>query len=111
MKAQSKDRERVDDALEALSNSYRRQLLLALLFENPQDDTDCDPLDILDDAAKADLLETQLVHAHLPKLQAMGFIDWDRESGSISKGPDWDRVGPLLTLIHNHQDELPVGFL
>jgi hypothetical protein len=103
--------EGVDVALEALSNPYRRQLLLALLAENPQDDTDRDPLDLIDDDTEAELLETALVHAHLPKLESMGFIEWDRESGQISTGPEWAEIAPLLELIANHRDELPEGFL
>ena len=100
-----------DDALDALAHPYRRQLLVALLIENPQDDTDRDPLDLLDDDVSTDILETELFHRHLPKLQSRGYIEWDRESGEISKGPDWDRIAPLLELIQNHREELPAGFL
>ena len=109
--AQSTESERMDLALEALSNPYRRQLLLALLLENPQDDTDRDPLDLLGEVDEPEVLKTRLYHAHLPKLESMGFIEWDRESGAISKGPEWDQIGPLLELIAEHRDELPEGFL
>jgi len=37
--------EPLDSALEALSNQYRRHLLVALRESNPQDDDDIDPLD------------------------------------------------------------------
>ena len=109
--AKSSVSERIDLALEALSNPYRRQLLLALLLENPQDDTDRDPLDLLADVDEPAVIETRLHHVHLPKLESMGFIEWDRESGAISKGPEWDQIAPLLELIADHRDELPEGFL
>lgn len=106
-----KEPSRVDDLFEALSNPYRRQLLVALLEHNPQDDYDRDPLDLVSDDIEPDVLELHLFHSHLPKLEEMDFITWDRETNEISKGPDWDEIKPLLTLIDSHQDELPDGWL
>ena len=48
---------------------------------------------------------------HLPKLEDMGYISWDRNTNEISKGPAWDDIAPLLKLIYDHQDELPKGWL
>lgn len=106
-----KESSRADDLFEALSNPYRRQLLVALLEHNPQDDHDRDPLDLVSDDIEPDVLELHLLHSHLPKLEEMDFITWDRETNEISKGPDWDEIKPLLELIDNHQDELPDGWL
>jgi len=101
----------LDTVFEALSNPYRRQLLVALLDHNPQDDDDRDPLDVSSTDIEPDVLESELFHNHLPKLEDMGYITWDQESNEISKGPEWDEIEPLLTLIHDHQDELPDGWL
>lgn len=101
-------------AFDALANSYRRQLLLALFDENPQDDDDLDPLDLLVEGETADDLTAtriELTHMHLPKLADMGFIEWDRESGELSKGPNWKEIAPLLRLMHEHRDELPDEWL
>jgi hypothetical protein len=101
-------------AFEALANPYRRQLLLALFEENPQDDDDLDPLRLLKQGETTnDLAETQtsLEHVHLPKLADMGFIEWDRESGELSKGPNWEEIAPLLQLMYDHRDELPDEWL
>ena len=99
-------------SLEALEHPYRRQLLVTMLEQNPQDDDDVDPLDSVDySAADAEQLQIALRHVHLPKLEQRGFITWDRRRGAISKGPDWDEIAPLLTLIHDHSDELPAGWL
>jgi hypothetical protein len=66
--------------LDALSDSYRRQPLVALLQHNPQDDEDSDPLNIVADADEdRQLLEAKMVHVHLPKLEKLGFIAWDPE--------------------------------
>ncbi|TYT60337.1 DUF7344 domain-containing protein [Natrialba swarupiae] len=99
---------------EALANSYRRQLLLALFDANPQDDDDIDPLDLLANEETTDDLaatRVELTHLHLPKLVEMGFIEWDRESGELSKGPNWSGIAPLLKLMHEHRDELPDDWL
>ena len=105
------EKSQLDTGLVALSNPYRRQLLLALMTANPQDDSDADPLDVLGEDADAAQLETRLVHVHLPKLEASGFIEWDRQTGDISKGPEWETIAPLVRLIHDHRDELPEGYL
>lgn len=101
----------VNDILDALSNPYRRQLLVALLDHNPQDGSDRDPLDVLSEGDDAEVLETELVHNHLPKLDDMGYISWGRDNNNISKGPKWDEIAPLLKLIHDNRDELPDGWL
>jgi len=102
---------RLGHALEALSNSYRRELLLALLEHNPQDDDDRDPLDIIDPPLEPEVLEIELFHKHLPKLEDRGFIEWDRDTGKIAKGPDWEDIEPVLRLITNHRDELPADWV
>lgn len=99
------------DAIRVLSHRYRRELLLALLAENPQDDDNRDPLDLLDADTEPAVLQTELFHKHLPMLEDEGFIEWDRETGQISKGPDWATIEPLISLIDTHRDELPEGWL
>lgn len=101
-------------AFEALANSDRRQLLLALFDANPQDDDDLDPLDLLVEGETTHdfgITRLELTHSHLPKLAEMGFIEWDRELDELSKGPNWKEIAPLLRLMHKHQDELPDKWL
>lgn len=87
-------------------------MLLILLIHNPQDDEDTDPLSVVADRAEdAEVLQTQLIHVHLPKLAEMGFIKWDQENNTISKGPRWDEIVPLLRLISDYQVELPQDWL
>ena len=100
-----------DRALRAMANPYRRQLLVALLDHNPQDDDDLDPLDITSGAGEPKVLKIELVHNHLPLLEELGCIAWDRDTNEISKGPRWTEVAPLIELIHDHREELPQGWL
>lgn len=99
---------------EALANSSRRQLLFALLAETPQYHDSIDPIDLLSKRNAIDDLETirlELRHVHLPKLADMGFIEWNRQSGTVSKGPNWEEIASLLQLIYEHPDELPDEWL
>ncbi|MFC6873678.1 DUF7344 domain-containing protein [Halobellus marinus] len=94
----------------ALANSSRRQLLFALFDAQPQDGDHLDPLDLLVDGATTDdlaAIRLELRHFHLPKVADMGFIEWHRESGTLSMGPNWEEIAPLLQLMHDHRDELP----
>lgn len=100
----------VDELFAALSSPYRRQLLVALLEHNPQDDDDRDPLNIVADDVEPEVLEIELLHKHLPKLEEMAFVTWNREADEISKGPRWAEIEPLVTLVDDHQDELPDGW-
>jgi len=105
--------EKLDQTLEALSNRYRRELLLALMAENPQDDDDRDPLNVIESPVEPEVLEVELVHKHLPKLEAMGFkfIEWDRDTGKIATGPNRAEIEPVLQLLNDYQDELPPGWV
>lgn len=97
-------------AFEALANTYRRRLLFALLEANPPDDDGFDPSQLVEWGAAADdpeAAEIAIEHAHLPKLVDMGFIEWDRESGAITTGPNWDDIAPLLQLLHDNRAGLP----
>lgn len=79
---------------------------------NPQDETDPQESQVeLSEASVSEidekLAQMEMFHNHLPKLEELGYITWDRESGTISKGGNWDEVEPLLRLLQEHQDELP----
>jgi hypothetical protein len=100
---------RFDQLLEALADSYRRELLLALLEHNPQDVDEADPLNIHSSESEEES-QFDIFMNHLPMLDKLGVIEWDRESDEIVKGPDWEEFAPLLKLIDNHRDELPDGW-
>lgn len=52
-------------------------------------------------------VRSELRETHLPMLEDAGIIEWDRETGEISRGPNFDEVEPLLELMEDHADELP----
>ncbi|MDG5820787.1 ArsR family transcriptional regulator [Natronococcus sp. A-GB7] len=102
----------MDTVLNVLENQYRRRVLVALLEHNPQDAED--PKTPSDSELADEDLETlriHMTHTHLPKLEVSGFIEWERDTNSIRKGPNFDEIQPLLELMQNHADELPDGWL
>ena len=58
----------------------------------------------VDDVSPA---EVALRHVHLPKLAEADLIDWDREAGTVSRGPRFAQAEPLLRLLVRNQHELP----
>lgn len=99
-------RPRLDRLLEIVSKR-RRRLILLLLKRGAIETTD----DVmLRGSGESDASEIRLTHDHLPRLEDAGYIDWDRNTGEIAKGPRFDEIEPLLELIENHADELPPGW-
>lgn len=93
-----------DDAFDALADPRRRELLVSLLDR----DSRADPRVADDEHGSGDLLAME--HVHLPKLDAYGFVRWDRESGEVTRGPAFDELRPLLELFEDHREELPSGW-
>lgn len=44
-------------------------------------------------------------------LEDAGFINWNRETHQVTKGPEFHQLRPVLELLHHHQDELPDGWI
>ena len=101
-----------DDALDALADRYRRRLLVSLLHHNPQDDADEQlPADVSVTDTESEVLQSEMIHRHLPKLDDLGFIEWDRDAAEIAKGRRFEELRPLLELLDTHRSELPNDWL
>lgn len=92
-----------DRVLDVLSHRQRRLILFMLARGEPVTESGLQVRGS-DDARRG---ENAVRHIHLPKLAEAGYVDWDRDTGAITKGPRYDEVEPLLELIENHSDELP----
>lgn len=55
----------------------------------------------------ANQVKVELYHNHLPRLDLVGFIDWKRETESISRGPEFETVGPVIDHLADNQHVLP----
>ena len=99
----------LSELFEILSHEYRRRILMAVEQANPRDEGEITPGSITDgedDQALA-VLQQKIYHSHLPKLNDAGFIDWNQDTGIITRDPRFEEIVPLLRLMHEHQDELP----
>ncbi|GAA0231861.1 transcriptional regulator [Haladaptatus pallidirubidus] len=95
----------LDDQLRVLSNVRRRRLLLALLQDNPQNDRTM----VSNASASTDEKRRRAVamgHVHLPQLDDHGYIEWNREERSVTKGSRFDEIKPLLTVLEPMQDDV-----
>ena len=98
---------------EALVHPYRRRLLLAMLKADDHGVAYPNPLEfapvVQGDPGRSRRIA--MAHNHLPKLDGMGIIEWDREAEELSKGETWDELEPLLRWMAENRDELPEGWL
>ena len=92
---------------DALRHPHRRRILLALDGHNPRTGDELTREELSDTGEDRNRLMTKLVHVHLPKLADAGYITWERDGHVIERGPNYGDIGPVITLLRNHQDELP----
>ncbi|GAB3037458.1 transcriptional regulator [Natronobiforma cellulositropha] len=95
----------LDDHLEAVANVYRREMLLALTDHNPQFDRAA-----LTYGSNQPLEDRQVAlemeHVHLPKLVDMGLIRWNRGEHEVKKGPEFEKIEPLLAVLPGRRNSL-----
>lgn len=98
----------MDTVFHVLENQHRRRLLVALLDHNPQN-VDDPPIRSAGERTVEDgeSYRIQMMHTHLPKLEAVGFIEWNRDTNAVRKGSQFDGVRPLLEVLQNHASKLP----
>ena len=77
---------------EAFARSERRQLLALL-------DHEADGHITLEQGEPTVTQWIGMYHSHLPKLERLGFIQWDRDVDVISPGPRFEEIRPLLTFL------------
>ncbi|MFB6079763.1 MAG: hypothetical protein ABEJ81_02000 [Haloferacaceae archaeon] len=92
----------VDRAANVLRARHRRQILLGLSAGRVRREAD-----VMMRGSGQEQIETELQRVHLPMLAEEGIIEWNRETGEISRGPNFDEIEPFLRLIEDHPDELP----
>lgn len=102
---------RLDTVLNALGDRQRRRLLFALREENPLTVSES-TVDGHSGRTYLDGLErdglVSMYHAHLPKLDAAGYIEWNRETGEVVRGQEWEEIATVLDLFDDIDDELGV---
>ena len=99
------EQEMMDETFSTLSNIHRRRVLFALLERNPRTAAEVSvPEDTYTGEEDLETLKVQMHHCHLPKLEAAGFISWNKETDQVTKGPRFDKIEPLLELLIQHSN-------
>jgi DNA-binding MarR family transcriptional regulator len=95
-------RPELDRIFDILSH-HNRRLVLVLLQENATT-TEADVMchTIRDKHS----VQVSLIHNHLPKLEEAGYIEWDRDSTKIWRGPQFNEIEPILELIGTYTGAL-----
>ncbi|TYL35963.1 transcriptional regulator [Natronococcus pandeyae] len=83
--------------------------MTALADANPREEAEFVPGEFTSDERPEDVL-ARLHHTHLPKLDDAGVIEWNPDSKTISRGPRFDEIAPLVELMIAHRDELPASW-
>lgn len=85
--------EAIDSMMDALKSRTRRGILMTLL------DTAETGIAGLERQLSHERDRIALYHMHLPKLANAGYIEWDTETDTISKGPKFSEAEPLVRLL------------
>lgn len=89
-----------DPQFEALTRVERRELLFALLESDSTDEARVD-LESFATGSDRESSSVAMHHVHLPKLEAMGFVETDRDRRYVERGPDFEEIEPLLRILAN----------
>lgn len=57
----------------------------------------------------AQALELQLTHSHLPKLEDEGLVEWNRDAQTVTRGPEFEEIEPVLHALAVNADKFPDG--
>lgn len=102
LEARSVSSEEIDSMMDALSNRVRRIILVTLVGDTPEVS-----IAALERQIHHENARIRLYHKHLPRLANAGWINWDDDSGTISKGPKFSTVEPLVQLLKEYNTDFP----
>ncbi|WP_115862923.1 DUF7344 domain-containing protein [Halorussus litoreus] len=111
---QTNARTRLDEQFEALAHVERRRLLVALFRGGPDGTVPSERVVLEVESWAGDREAASLValrHRHLPKLEDLGFIEWNQQDRLVTEGPQFGEVEPMLALLDGNRDELPPDWL
>lgn len=92
-----------DGVMRALSDGRRRRILIAL-----RDEEHVRPFS--GDGDERDRA-IQLHHVHLPLLEENDLVAWNRDTGTVRRGDDFEAVEPVHTALEARRDALPDDYL
>lgn len=100
----------LDRVFDVLSRSARRRVLRILVERAPRDRGEVTLASIVAEAEDVESARVELTHVHLPKLDDAGIVEWDREAGTVARGPTFEPVRPVVEALLAHEEHLPGGW-
>lgn len=97
----------IGEKFDILSHPVRRRVLVTLDGQNPQQADEFVTNAMKGNGADLERVALMMYHQHLPKLERAGLIGWDRDTETITRGPRYEEIEPLIELLNSHQSELP----
>lgn len=92
----------IDSMMDALGKPTRRVVLTALSGDGTEVS-----LAALERRMNDENVRVQLIHIDLPKLADAEYITWDSDSGTVSKGPRFFEVEPIVQFLNERNAEFP----
>ncbi|GGN97419.1 DUF7344 domain-containing protein [Haloarcula pellucida] len=102
---------------ELLAADYRRQILLTLCDSEHIEVPDAilmrgarhgqSPAMATSGTTADSTVTIELYHTHLPKLAQAGLIEWDRDAGVVSRGPEFEQIRPMICLLAENEECVP----
>lgn len=106
------ERTEVDQLLKALSSQTRRHIVTSLAKNNRSSSSDLAIEELgIATADEVEAREVLLYHQHLPRLDDVGLIEWDEDTGVATRGPWFEDSRPLIESIVELEDERAGGKL
>lgn len=92
----------------ALSSEPRRQLIVSLSDVLSDQSVPLPESAIMPNVPpNPELLRRELNHVHLPMLADMGFITWETEPLTASRGPRFDEIAVVFDALHESATDIP----
>ena len=97
----------MDELFTALADRQRRQILATL----EERDSRTDHLTVGDVGSESAELDksVELLHVHLPMLDDVGIVEWDREASVVSPGTRFDDAARVLACLREFDGESPAN--
>lgn len=93
-----------------MSHPLRHRILLQLSDRDPWNGSVFVP-EVFATNDDLESLQIELYHKHLPKLEEAGYIEWNRLTWEVGRGPQFEEAEPVIELVRDYQSELATGRL
>jgi len=98
--------ESLNELFEILSHEYRRYILWVLANPDRRTEGGLGTILSIEDDEEPDILELELRHNHLPKLDDCGLVDWDPSTETLTRGPRFAEIEPFLDVVDEDRDDV-----